>query len=84
MRTVWKYKLGEVTDLSLPADAVVLRVGAQGGHMHAWVDLDPNANQTPRRFVITGTGHEVQPSAKYVGGCSEGPFEWHVWEVSRG
>jgi hypothetical protein len=60
---VWKYSLGsspalfDHTVLLIPAGGRVLHVDAQREEICLWVQVNPQAFPTPRRFFITGTGH---------------------------
>lgn len=78
MREVWKFKIGDVI---MPDGAKVLRVGMQNGAPCMWAEVETEHGTSRRSFVVVGTGHELPKGAQYVGGFSEPPFEWHVYEV---
>lgn len=81
MRTVRKFHISQDCRLNIPEGAVILRAGRQGSDVVLWVDVDDTAPPESRVFCITGTGHAVPDGARYVGGVSQPPFEWHIWEV---
>jgi hypothetical protein len=80
MKTIYKYPIAK--NQMIPMTAKILRVGLQNGTPFLWAELDPGHTvATPRHFEIFGTGHSIPDKAEYVGGYSEQPFEWHVYEV---
>ena len=87
IKTIWKYELEKVggdQSLSMPPLSDVVRVGMQGCRVCLWalvVPVDAKSFRA-RTFRITGTGQPVSEEAAYVGGCSDGQFEWHVWETT--
>lgn len=84
MKTVWKYPFPEnVIDATfvVPDGGIFLRTAVQNGTLCMWFCVISDLPKEQRRFLVTGTGHPVPSDAKYCGSCSDGPFEWHVWEL---
>lgn len=83
MKTVWKYPIARQmsTSIDMPAGASPLRVGIQSGFICIWVCVIPELEKERRNFQVSGTGDPVPLSAKYIGSVTDGPFEWHVWEI---
>lgn len=90
MRTIYKYPLRDVTEtIALPLGARVVYVDDQAGSHAAgalltiWVELDTEQPKTDRTFRVVGTGHEIPPTAVYVGTTPSRNrvFVWHVYEL---
>lgn len=89
-RVVWKFTLdlGVVNTFQLPQLATVKMAGLcpATGKPAIWVELNPNDERKDRRFVIYGTGHEIEgddggyPYDIHVGSLIDGKFVWHVYE----
>jgi hypothetical protein len=46
-------------------------------------EVDPDAPNEPRQFLIRGTGHLFEPTTVvYVGTAQIGAFVWHVYEAT--
>lgn len=87
MITIYKYKLmqgGACTTLSLPANAKILRVGAQHNAPVLWAEVDSDAPAVTRKFVAIPTGGNVQPGGQYIGTVQHesimGELVWHIYE----
>lgn len=88
-RTIWKFPItvGGITPINIPVGAQV-RLAAldpASGAPAIWIELDPEAPMINRRFVIYGTGHEIEgdggsPSDLHVGSLIDGDFVWHIYE----
>lgn len=79
MRIIYKYPIEQVAEM--PMGFKVLRVGMQNGTPCLWAEVPMQGPLIRTRFKIYGTGQEISDGASYIGGFSEGPFEWHVYEV---
>ena len=91
--TVWKYQIcnpGIVTKIACPVGAEPLSVGLQDdfagerlpGGIVIWMRVDSNGPLETRRFIAIGTGRlNGVPLGRFVGRVTQGPFEWHVFEV---
>lgn len=83
------YQKSPSTILSLPEGAEVLCVQAQGEvEIKLWALLDPSLKMELRKFIIYGTGHEINiPPEKleYIGSVQThaGAFIWHVFEIKE-
>lgn len=86
MKSVWKYELQlGCTTLDMPAGAVILTAGAQGNTLSAWVEVDPDQEETESRTIsVFGTGQKIaeEPGEKlrYVATALVGNYVWHVYE----
>lgn len=90
MKTIHKFPLNEFsTEIDLPylsevLDAQFQEAGPAGGQtLQLWVLLDTEVPTERRTFIVTGTGHELEPNAIYthVSTVQAGPMVWHVLEV---
>lgn len=86
-RNVFRYPL-ELTGeqfVHMPRGAQVLLVDYQVRAPHGlciWALVDPEAEEEPRRIVITGTGHSAPVGAEHLGSVqSDTGYVWHVWHV---
>lgn len=58
-----------------------LFVAAQGARLTLWGEVNPLREDSERRFIVYGTGQEVQGRSKnYIGSAVCGPYVWHVYE----
>ncbi len=89
MKVVWKYKLDEVDwqMLQMPADAQVLTVQMQSGHLQLWALVDPDRPMRSRSIFIAGTGREIPESISsgYVDSCQilDGKLVYHVFDCGE-
>lgn len=68
MREVWKYALhAPVVEHDMPVGAEVIEVTTQHGLPCLWALVNTSAPTEKRTFVGFGTGHAVEPGARYVG-----------------
>lgn len=87
MKTVYKYAVPmlDMVTLTLPADAQVLRFGAQGDEVFAWALIDRcQALMKDRSFRIAGTGHPIDyGNLSYVNTFEMlgGKLVFHAFEV---
>lgn len=89
VRTVWKYQMrfaGEIR-LEMPEGAEIVHVGLDpGGVLCAWAIVEPSRPKGTKILRIFGTGHEVPLWANrrsHVGTFLDGPYVWHVFDLSR-
>lgn len=98
MRTIWKFPLafGPVTQHEVPSGAVPITVGLDPAAdrglrpgqvpdpvIAVWFDCPDHEAPTEHRwFTIVGTGHPVPPG-EVLGSVFDGPFVWHVVEVTN-
>lgn len=83
MKTIWKFILAPDITLDLPRGAEILSVREQGGNICLWALVDPQADQTTRRFVVIGTGHAVPDGPLWFLGTAHlagGQLDFHVFE----
>jgi hypothetical protein len=81
MKTIYKYTLDE--PVRMPRDATVVKVGIQDGIYCIWAVVDTVAPVEERRFVVVGTGRELDSNMIHVGTVFEGPFVWHIMELTN-
>ncbi len=83
MKTIWKFKLEQETELDMPAGAEVLCVRGQGDGIFLWALVNPENLKEKRCFVSLGTGHDVLDiPLKFVGTAflEHGPLVIHIFE----
>ncbi len=83
MRTIWKLPLHPgITEMPLPIDATVRLVAMERDMMQIWVELDPDAPVTKRRFSVHATG-DILPNypGAYVGAAFWQKLAFHVYEL---
>jgi hypothetical protein len=82
---IYKYPLNlhERNTLLLPP-AVPVHFEVQDGQLCLWVRqmTNPALVQAQRTFLIVGTGHPFPQRYLYLGTCQQGPFVWHLLEVT--
>lgn len=89
-REVWKFPV-EVTGngkVRMPSGAQVLSVGCQAGWPEVvliWAEVDPEAPDETREFVIVGTGRPLpKDRGAHIGTVqTQEGLVWHVWYASR-
>ena len=90
MRRVYKYSLlfvDKVQEIELPSHAEVLHVEMQGGRLCMWALVDTNTEvvEPRRRFIVRGTGHDIDPAfvLRHVSTLMhhDGLLVWHIFEV---
>jgi hypothetical protein len=86
--TVWKYEFtsgpGLIHRFSMPEGAEPLSVGMQGDLLCMWARVKPDAAEYHRGFIAIGTGRlDGVGLGAFVGRATQGPYEWHVFEVAR-
>jgi hypothetical protein len=86
MKRVFKYPV-EVTDvfsMLMPEGAEVLTVQVQHGQPQIWALVDDAKPPEQRVFMISGTGHPMTNSRRYVGSfqMAEGRLMWHLFEAA--
>jgi hypothetical protein len=80
MRKIYKYTLDQ--PVRMPYGSTVVKVGIQNGQYCIWAIVDPFTSPVEhRRFVVVGTGHELDDNMVYVGTVFEDPFVWHIMEL---
>lgn len=92
-RTIWKFPIaiGPKTTISVPANArvVLTAIDPASGGPAIWMELNPNARFVDRRFIVHGTGGEIEgdggyPSPLHVGSVIDRAFVWHIFEERDG
>jgi hypothetical protein len=82
MKTIYKYNLSQ--PVHMPLGSTIVKVGIQNGQCCIWALVDTDAPVEERRFVVVGTGSEIDDNMVYVGTMFEEPFVWHVMELKYG
>jgi hypothetical protein len=68
----------------MPKGSSALSFDIQKGRFTLWALVDPKEEMLQlRRFEIVGTGYDTERrSFEYCGTVNDGPFVWHLFEVS--
>ena len=72
-------------EIALPEGAKILTFQMQDRSPFIWALVDPDASLESRTFRVVGTGHELWPdegSYDHVGTVQQGPFVWHLFEMT--
>jgi len=87
MRTVYKYELGVgPACLLMPINADILHFGYDpAGKLCIWAKVDTDLGQSPRAFLVTGTGHDLREAEikSHIGTAVCGDLVWHAFELFR-
>lgn len=51
---------GDITEINLPKDYGICDINHQNGKIYLWVNCDERAPTTKLKFVIYGTGWEIE------------------------
>lgn len=84
-RTIWKFGI-PIEDsfmIEMPRNAHVLTVATQQDGPQMWAYVDPKAARELRRFLLVGTGHDIDVGAgRYIGTfqMQQGTLVFHVFE----
>ena len=88
MARILKYQISSLSMYSsevsilIPEQAVVRAVGMQHGQLYIWAEVQRGDLLTATRtFQVIPTGDDL-PNGIYVGTVFDGPFVWHVYEVT--
>lgn len=88
---IYKYTLpldeGDKYIKSMPEDAEIIHVGAQGSLICIWAVINPLAEHEDRFFQIVGTGIQFnwsEDKSVHWGTVQMGAFVWHVFEQVGG
>jgi len=74
-----------VHELEMPMDAWILQIQEQHGQIAFWVIVDPEKEKETRRFLIQGTGQELDcdiDDLVYADTVQIDGFAWHIFEIS--
>jgi len=96
MKQVWKFSVATAplgtAEIEMPVGAEVVHVGFQDSQLTIWALVDSDAKRKdhhqqthvtePRRFKVYGTGSGIREKAKHVWTWFDGPFVWHLFEIT--
>ena len=88
MRKVFKYPLYGVINASVDISTSncfdnPIFFSLQAGIPTLWFEEPkPGKDQYSRTFHVYGTGQEIPNLAKHIASWEDGPFIWHLYEVS--
>jgi hypothetical protein len=84
MKTIYKYQLTlSDSPITIPKGAEILTVKLQNDTPTLWALVDTDEYlQEGRLIVIRGTGHTIEDNAKHITTYMDGPFVWHVFELT--
>ena len=83
-----KYKISDddfmQTDVLMRKGAVIRAVAMQGSVLCAWAETPMQADSltVKRTFCVVPTGGDIPDPGTYLGTVFEGPFVWHIYEVT--
>lgn len=82
--SIWKYAIPFAKQFSLEMQegANILSVQYQGDQLCLWAKVKPSASTVVRYFEIVGTGHKTTGMGVHLATVQQGPFVWHVFEVT--
>lgn len=84
--TIYKYPLtldGFSEEIEMPLGARILTLQTQGDIPTLWAIVDPRELMETRLFGAIGTGHPVPANGSYVGTWQDGPYVWHLFEITE-
>lgn len=89
MKTIWKYvTCWDAFALMMPRGAKVLSVQVQNGVPCIWALVDPVEPVEMRRFLLVGTGHEIEctDGLSFIGTFQmrDGELVFHLFERGAG
>ena len=84
MKTIYKYQLTlSDSPITMPKGAEILTVKLQNDTPTLWALIDTYVGlEESRLIVIRGTGQAIEDNAKYITTYMDGPFVWHVFELT--
>lgn len=65
----------------MPVGAKIVHVAKQGERACIWAEVDPNAENELRKFVIVGTGQTYPDNFVHVGTFFSDPTGTLVWHI---
>ena len=90
IKTIWKFALESASynDVTMPTDSEILCLQLQNNTPCLWALVDPDLERPriTRRFVITGTGHDLAiklSKRDYIGTFQIPGLVFHVFEVQQ-
>lgn len=72
LRTIWKFgpltesgprgsQFGSSDGIEMPDAAKIVHIGPDAsGELHIWAFVDPKAERVQRKFLVYGTGHDIE------------------------
>ncbi len=87
MNAIYKYELQmtSVQHLELPLACRILKMDVQHQRPFLWCWVDTEVATETRRFVLVGTGHEIDNPLEltYIDSIQvmDGALVWHLFEV---
>lgn len=89
-RTIWKFPLafrnvrGDELEILMPAPNRILTLQVQNGEPTLWALVDPEADVAVYKFIVVGTGYELDGRCgDYVGTWQHPPYVWHLFRDAR-
>lgn len=83
---VFKYPidLREWNYIDMPIGAKILSLQVQADVPCIWALVEPDMEHQTRKFLVVGTGHEVDPgSSKFIGTVQmANGLVWHIFEIN--
>lgn len=68
----------------IPAGAKIVHAEALSASCwYVWAEVDTNNLPTPVRFVLHGTGHNIEGDESHVATVRIGDYVWHLYKENR-
>jgi len=84
VKTIWQVELPKpICHVHLPVGAQVVRVGRQGASVCVWAIVESSNALEDRLFATAVTGQPLPHDVRYLGTWDDGPFVWHLFELTR-
>lgn len=83
MKTIYKYPIADYSGqaFQMPKGSQIRHFDMQEGVATFWAEVESSNQFEQRRFLVHGTGHEIQANEVYRGSCQDSPWVWHLYEV---
>lgn len=86
---IFKYRISSLSSdraaVPMREAAVIRATGAQRGVIYLWAEVPYDVGGerlTSRTFQVVPTGGDIPDPGTYVGTVFDGPYVWHVYEVT--
>lgn len=81
-----KYRISaeqEQTTVPMRTGAVIRAIGVQSPReVCLWAEVSDSNTVIARTFRVIGTGFDVPEPGTYIGTVFDGPYVWHLYEVT--
>lgn len=92
--SIWKFpvKIDDEVNVTMPADAKIIKIGMQGAFLCFWAQIGVNENGQPlhvskiKKYLIVGTGmiYDKGQSLRHVETVfQDNGFVWHIFTYKK-